>query len=483
MSVVTAPEEPSTAVTPTTKPLGTGRMVGWGLGGFVENQMSNGLVALVLPIYNVGLGINVVWLGWAMAIPRLLDALTDPFIGHMSDNTRSRLGRRRPWMIGGALLCAISFVLVWWPPLSWSDHWQFAWFAWFTAIGFLCAGLFAIPYNALGFEMTDDSAERTRLQGWRFFFIIISGLMVGWMYRLSFHPWFTGQAVEGVRPEVIGARWVAILCGLLILIFGLLPVFLCRERVEFQRQPRIRLKEAGRLTLRNRVFLRFVALVTISLLGVGLVGPLGLYISIYHVCQGDTKFAATIAAIGSVLSTGAAIGFIPVITWIAGRIGKVRTLMSGQVVASIGAASSWFLLRPDMPYLSLVPVVFYAFGIGCFLILHGSIMAEICDLDELHSGLRREGMYGAVSAFVGKLVASLLTVVSGYVLVISGYREGATQSADAIWNMRALFAFVPAACLMIGLALTLRFPVTTQSALQVRTMLEARRVERSSGEA
>ena len=160
--------------------------VGWGIGGFAENMMANGVVVLALSIYNIGMGVSAVWIGWALSIPRIFDTIANPLMGNWSDNTRTRLGRRHPWIIAGVFTTALTYFLIWRPPLAWNTEGKFVWFAIFTTIFFIGYDFYAISYNALGIELTDGYNERTRIQSFRSFFILISNAGMAWLYKLCF---------------------------------------------------------------------------------------------------------------------------------------------------------------------------------------------------------------------------------------------------------------------------------------------------------
>lgn len=150
-------------------------------------------------------------------------------------------------------------------------------------------------------------------------------------------------------------------------------------------------------------------------------------------------------------------------------------MIAGQLVAMAGFVSSWWLFTPDYPYLQLIETALVNIGLASVWVLSGSIMADICDTDELKTGLRREGMFGAVYAFMNKASTSCVTIVAGYVLIWSGYREGTVQSPETLFLMRILFIVITVSCLTVSLILTLLFPITEESARQVRVRLDQRK--------
>ena len=125
---------PSTPGPPQT-PLKT--KLSWAAGSFFENVMANAILTMVMPIFNLGFGVNAIWLGWAQSLPRTFDAFFDPLLGHLSDNTRTRWGRRRPWIAASAILATLLYMLLWFASPSWPKEVLIAWYAGITAFFFL----------------------------------------------------------------------------------------------------------------------------------------------------------------------------------------------------------------------------------------------------------------------------------------------------------------------------------------------------------
>ena len=184
--------------------------------------MMSAVVALILPIYNIGFGVSAIWLGIATAIPRFLDAFVDPWMGNVSDNTQSRWGRRRPYMLGGLIVCSILFPLLWMPPFA-GEVGRLAWFFTIYVLFTLAYTAFVVPYTALGIELTTDYDERTRVLAWRMFLGLIGGLAVPWLYKLSRLDVLGGSETAGIQIVGIGV-------GVAMLIFGLPPVLFVKER-------------------------------------------------------------------------------------------------------------------------------------------------------------------------------------------------------------------------------------------------------------
>ncbi|MFZ4779043.1 MAG: MFS transporter, partial [Terrimicrobiaceae bacterium] len=449
---------------------------GWGTGGFLENTVGNSIGVMALPIFNIALGLSPIWLGWAMSIPRLLDAIIDPVLGTLSDNTRSRWGRRRPWIFGAAIITPILLALLWSVPPHWSQTAIFVWFAIICTAVYVLMSVYSISYNALGFELTTDYNERTSVQAWRFFFIAVSGLLVGWIYRISLSPILAGEPVGGVAPEVLGMRNLMWILVPLLIVVGIAPVFFGKSESAnaVLKQEKIGLRNGFTMTMRNRPFVIFILLGIFGLTGGALVGPFGLYLGIFYVCDGNKELATTIAGVGTILNTVLSFLFIAIIPKISASIGKRETLLIAQIVLMLAAVSTWFFFDRSSPWLMIAVTPLNCFALSCFLILNGSILADVCDFDELTTGLRREGMYGAVAAFIGKIAGSSVGILSGYMLLWAGYTDEKSISDEVLFRMRLMYVAVPTTLGMIGLLFTIFFPLTRSRMREIRSEITRR---------
>jgi glycoside/pentoside/hexuronide:cation symporter, GPH family len=468
------------------------RKIEWGTGGFAEAMMAGGIMTLALQIYNVGLGVPAVWLGWILAAPRIFDALLDPMQGNWSDNTRTRWGRRKPWIVGGALVCATMFILSMIPPTTVSQPVILIYFTVTSVLYYLGYSTYAISYNALGLEITDNYNDRTKLWAWRFFFISAAGIVIGFLYkaclwfgpggvvnnfitgRLPFLAW-PEETVARLKPEVLGVRYVVVMAGIIMFVSALLPLR-CREKPEIQKQPIVGFFDAIRLTFSNKPFMIYTFMILTSLLGLSMVGPFGFYLNLYYVCAGNKDFVGTLAGFGAVIGTALGFGAIPFTTWVSNLIGKRNGLFLGQALIILGYLSSWVLFTPTYPYLSLIPGLIVGVGMTFFQILYGSMLADVCDLDELECGMRREGQFSATNSFITKIAYASTVIFTGYLLAVAGVDEKAdTQTADAVLRLRLLYMAIPIAFVIAGALIASRFPITAKKARAVRALLDERR--------
>ncbi len=441
--------------------------IAWGMGG-MTNDLINVISVLAIPIYSIALGVSPALIGIALTIPRLWDAFSDPIMGHISDNFRSRWGRRRPLILLGAVLLCITFPLLWTPNPEWGSNGLAAYLL-IMLIGYYTAyTIWSVPWNALGFELTPDYNERTRVQAWRAAFATSAGLFISWTYKLCFL--FN-------KDEVIGARYVGLLIGLVLLVTGMASAFFCKERIESQKQDKIKLIPAFTTTLKNRPFLMVCGSVALFIVGVFLVQPMAIYVNIYYVFQGSENArnsASTVTGLGGMLGAVFGLLTIPAISWLATHFGKKQTLLLGMAITAISFLSQFWTFMPSRPYMQLISFCLKAPSIAFIWLILPSMVADVCDVDELSTGLRREGMYGAVYGWVLKIGVSLGLLLSGFVLTMAGILPSAKlQSPEAILNLRILFSMVPFIFTLGAAWLVFRYPLTEQRMDELKGEIDA----------
>jgi GPH family glycoside/pentoside/hexuronide:cation symporter len=193
----------------------------YGFGAFVNNTLAAAIGGMMI-VLNLGLGMSPALVGLLGALPRLLDAITDPLMGYISDNTRSRWGRRRPYMFVGAIAVGIVFALLWQLPAGKSENWYFTYFLVGSLVFFIAYTIYATPWVALGYELTPDYHERTRLMGTQNFIGSIAYMISPYFLAIMYLPVF-GDVVNG-------AGYLALIIAAVAIGLGVLPAIFLRER-------------------------------------------------------------------------------------------------------------------------------------------------------------------------------------------------------------------------------------------------------------
>lgn len=439
----------------------------WGSAGLADTFLTFGITTLIMPIYNIGLGIDAVLLGWALAVPRIFDALLDPLVGNISDNTRSRFGRRRQYIFAGAVFSALLFPFIWMPPVA-STGIVLVYF-----IGVMCLhgvfyALFNVPYTAMGYEVTTDYDDRTRLFAWRFYFATAAGVAVQWLYKLCLMA--GGNEVKGIRV-------VSLVIAAVVLGAGILPALFTKEKEMVAAQPKVDLMQALTCAIQNRAFLMLMVSYIIIVTTMFSCGALTLYINIFYIFNGDKSAAGTLTGLAGTVMIGAAFLGMLLMKKISEMTGKKTAMLISLGIAVSGTVVSWFTLTPKMPYLQIISGVILGVGVqGCWLLV-SSMLGDVCDDDERRTGLRQEGLYSSVSGFVNKAAFALTAITSGYILKFSGYVEGSEISPDTGYRMKIIFVSLQASGLLLGLLLMALFPINRKRAEETRRILDERKKE------
>jgi GPH family glycoside/pentoside/hexuronide:cation symporter len=444
---------------------------GYSSGGMAYTLMGNAIGNLGNVVLNIGMGMNPFLVGLLLALPRAVDALLDPLIGTWSDNFRSRWGRRKPFMVAGALGAGVFFIVLWWMPVGGTEMGKFWYFLFFSTVFYLFMSLFAVPWGAIGLSMTADYHERTRLMATYAFTSAGAAILLSWLYALIKLPCF---------PDTItGTRWVS--AGLAGLMTGLalLSVWLCREK-QTAGQAKHTTEAAWpqiQSVLGNRAFLILGGAVFFMCLGIFSISSLPTYLAIYFIHGGNESAASILSGWGGTVWQVGSLFFIPLISLVATRIGKRHTLVLALVAALTGNLIKWFCYTPAQPLLFLLPPLLIAFGFSALWTLTASMLADVCDLHELNTGNRNEGTLNAMYAWVMKVGSTLAFALSGILLNLTGFDQalGASQSPATILSMRLIDIGVPAVAVLAAIGLTWLYPISEDRAYQIREELERRR--------
>ncbi len=461
--------------------------IAYGMGALANNLVPASLGCMVI-VLNLGLGMDPGKIGLILAISKLVDAIADPVIGYISDHTSFRWGRRRPYILIGVLLTGLIYALMWQLPAGHSQRFYFWFFLIGTSALFIIYPFFSVPFIGLGYEMTADYHERTRIQGFSNFIGQAAWTAAPWF-------WWVMSNKDYFPDSPTGARALAIGVGVSIAILGLLPGLFCKEpffkiAVKEQEQKKRDLIEGLKhhvtgffrgfwITLRNRRFLQLAAATFLIFNGFQMIAGLGNYTIIYYLFGGDQSAQTSGKYIGMFGSLSSAFTYVIIffITWMATKIGKKKAFIISTTIAIIGYAIKWPFYRPGSPELILFAAPLIAFGLGGLFTTIAAMVADVCDEDELETGQRREATFGAIFWWMVKLGMAVALAASGYLLNLTGFHQelGGNQTARTLFLLRAFEIGIPIVAYLLAIVIMWRYDLTQEKAQEIRKELERRR--------
>ena len=460
----------------------------YGLGAFVNNLLAASIGGMVI-VLNLGLGMNPALVGLLGALPRLTDAITDPLMGYISDKTRSRWGRRRPYIFIGAIAAGVIFALLWQLPGDKSESFYFWYFLVGSLIFYLAYTVFATPWVALGYELTPDYHERTRLMGVQNFVGQLAYVITPWFLLIMVNErWFDNM--------VDGAAGLSIIIGAVVILIGVLPAIFLRERFTenaTEAEPRKHtffdnMKDffnGFTTTLKFKPFVKLCIATFFVFNGFIIISSFQYYVIIYYVFSGDTALGAEYAGYSLTIQAVSTFAIIAFVTWLSTKIGKRRAFFVAIGVSMLGYVLKWFCYNPEIPWLLLLPAPLLAFAFGGLFTLMPSMIADVVDMDELNTNERREGMYGSIFWWVVKLGQAAAIAGGGFILNATGFDVALVgdQSEQTIFMMRIFDAFVPFFASGLAIWAIASFSITEEKAHEVRLELERRRGASAGGQA
>jgi GPH family glycoside/pentoside/hexuronide:cation symporter len=416
------------------------QLAAYGAGGIIPIALFNIAGILVGLMGNISLGLSAFWLGVILIIPRLWDALSDPVIGHLSDNTRTRWGRRRPYLLIGGILVAVFFVVMWWIPKGdrvrvWFPSetgfqaFQLVYILFSLLLFFTACNIFEIPHGALGMELTTDYHERTRLFSAKSFVGNLFAMSTPWLFALANMKLF-----KGTGNEADGMRYVSIMVAALIIPLSVWWSFKLREPgfVKAAKHERTPFWKDMKRTASNRNFVMLTLTVFTLAMGFNFVQLLGSYIPIFYVFGGNKVAGAYLLGINGTIWAITGLLAVFLLNWISPKLGKRNTLAISILLMSLAQLSKIVCYNPSFPYLIIIPTVLLSAGMLFFFTLGSSMVGDICDEDELKTGYRAEGSYYAIFWWLIKMGTAFASFVAGALIVLIAFDEIQVTKVDSI---------------------------------------------------
>jgi len=552
--------------------------------GALANDSQAAWIGQMVAILILGLGISPALVGLIGFVPRIFDAVLDPIIGYSSDNTRTRYGRRKPFIFFGAILAGICYMLMFQLYKGNGAVFNGWYFLILQVIFFGAFTCYSIPWIALGYEMTPDYHERTNLQSWSRGFAQIPWLIAPWCWAIMFNKnWFPNPET-GEADAVLGSRIVAIIIGVVIIAAGVLPALFIKERFADLPKPKKitgdfvknlkahnskfitklltafcvvsfgfsfyipwasypgyalwmriaaialgsilltgvflllyanpilkKLFDNIAITFKIKVFVKICAVTFLIFNGFMLSSTFILWVIFFYVFKNAPDTGLAYAAGGKLLgvygtfSAICTVGVVSFIPWLSRKLGKRNAFFVTIPISIIGYAMKWIGYNQVHPanselwqllggngfvnfiqvcafvakehYLLLACAPFIVFGLGSLFTIILSMVADVCDVDELETGERREGTFSAVYWWMVKLGLAMAGLLGGAMLTWTGFNQaaGLAQKADTLLWMRIFDVGIPIVTSIIAIFIIKTFDITEEKAHEVRAQLEARR--------
>ncbi len=404
-------------------------------------------VAIYMPIfYSDTVLVPLGYIAMAVAFARAFDAITDPLMGWITDRTKTRWGRRRPWMMLGAPLCAVAFVALFTPPLGLAPMEAARWFTATFVLFFLASTMYGIPHYGLGPEITLDYKERLSLFGWMEGFAVLGTMVAAAVPAMLIGSLGSARAAYST---------FAMAMGVLLVVFYTILCIRIRERPDFYQRESNPLIPGIRRVLRNRPFRVLLGVYLAASITGAIPGLMMPYFTKYVLKPEDPE-----RWIGIFLLTYFASAFLFMPLWIqaARRFGKKPIYLITLASGGAGSAALFFVGEGDL-WQTFVILVWAGSTFGVRLFLAPSMQADVIDYDEFLTGKRREAQYGALWAIMTKFTVIPSASVPLAILATMGFAPNVEQSETVRHAISAIFGLLPAATSLIALAIAAFFPI------------------------
>ncbi|MBN1246996.1 MAG: MFS transporter [Anaerolineae bacterium] len=410
--------------------------------------------------------------GTVILISKVYDAITDPFEGVIADRTRTRMGRRRPYLLAGVPLVFLSFFALFYPTSLPSETSRFlfvvATYLFFSTI----VSIVMLNYNALQSELTLDYNERTVLSSVRIFFSTIGSIAAALV------PLEIVGAFDSVRTGYVA---MGLTFGAIFALPFIATVLTTRERSEFQRPPQpFDWRKTYLQPFQTKTFVMALLMYLLAFVAIDAVSSIVVYYMKYHLLRGgEVSFVNGTLLVAQVVS-------LPFYSWLSRHTSKRTGYMVGAGIWMAAMVVSGLITPASPAWAVYVFASIVGIGTGGIVVMIYAIFPDIPDVDELATGERREGTYSALITFVRKFSSAVAIFLVSNALAVAGYippveelANGRTrlieqaQSPAFITTLRWIFAGVPIALLAVALVFASRYPLSPEAHARLRHLLAA----------
>ncbi|MFL2577464.1 MAG: MFS transporter [Flavobacteriaceae bacterium] len=462
-----------------------GQKIAFGF-GMLANQMFPAALQIFMVVLVQDLGFPPILWGLIFFLPRFLDAVTDPIMGFISDNTKSKWGRRRQYIFVGALITGAAFIAMWQMYDVNGPIYNFWYFLSFSFLFYLGITIFSVPYVAMGYEMSGDFHERTNIMAIAQWIGQWAWVIAPWFWVIFYDPdWF--ESAEK------GARLASIFIGIICTIFAIIPAIFVKSNSTLNDKHLNPLSfkylsnNVGNIFLSfryafmNKPFRKLCIATFLIFNSFNTIAAFSFFIIVYYLFNGDTSAAGiwpTLHGCLAALSTTFLV--IPVVTKMSQKIGKKKSFIITQGISIIGYILFWFLFVPGKPYYFIYALPFFSFGIGGLFTLMMSMTADVCDLDELQNGLpRKEATFGAIYWLMVKFGYAIAGLLSGLIMTLVGFDPNIPEQPEgAVFWLRVVYSVFPILGTLLAIYVMRNYEISEERAMEIKTQLRDKKLKK-----
>lgn len=409
-------------------------------------------------------GLSPFWAGNIFMIVRMWNAVLDMVVGGVSDHTKTRHGRRRPYLLYGALPLGVAFALLW--QVFFVGEVSMIVFYIFAGVLFSTMySLVAIPYNALLPELSQDYNERTSISGFKMAFSFVGSLLSAMGVTLIVDTIYPGKVMYRQSYPVMG--W---LLGAVVTVCILLCFAGTKERVQPTLQKPEPMLKSLRSLLRLKEYRLVLGVFIFNMVGFDIIMALYIYFMKYALQISDdvSYLFMMIPLVLAVIAT-------PLWVWVSDKLGKKKAYIISAIYFVVPLLICLFLPAGNLPLIIGI-IALIGVGISAFQTLTFSILPDVVEVDELKNGVRREGTIYGTTMFLYKIASAVLVALTTAMLGVFGYIESAggevvTQPASAVFGIRLLIGIVPALCFVLSAVFVKNLPLSKQEFDAIRASL------------
>jgi len=444
-------------VADTTSKLRTRTKLFYGIGDLGNALVNSAIQFFLMKFYTDAALILPALAGNALLIGKIWDAVNDPLFGWITDKTKSRFGKRRVFMIFGAIPLGISIALLWFVPKA--D--LISTFIWIAATFILFDTLWTltnVPYYSLTSELTDDYDERSSLTTYRMV-MAVPAYLIG----VALTPVIVGL----FALQRTGYAFIGILYGIIAAVVLLVSAAGLRERKDLvTAKPETSPLKSLLIAIKNKPFVKLCGIYFIINISFAFIKILmAYYIEYQLLMKAETSLVMGLMLVCVTLS-------LPFWQWVSRKIDKGPAYGLGMLVGGAAVVLTFFLPHHSTMLIYLIAVL-AGFGFSAQWIFPWAMVADVADYDRLETGQQRSGVYYGVWGLATKISEALALAAVGWILTGFGYVPNVEQTPHALLGIRLFFGLIPAACIFISLPLLFKYPITRKSHAEVRAKLEA----------